>query len=100
MLHTFAELQDRARKCRDRASQALDPEARAEMLELAKTFEEEAATVEQAGTYDENYQDGWSSVAGCEPLPEHPTQPLAGEERTPEKGYMYGSNDAKDAGKS
>ena len=70
------------------------------MLELAIAFEEEAGTVERAGTYENNYQDGWSSVAGGEPLPENPTQPLASEERTPEKGYMYGSNDAKEADKS
>jgi len=69
------------------------------LLELATAFEEEAAKVEREGSFQDGYQDGWSSVAGTDPLPENPTQPLPGEERTPDKGYMYGRSDAKGADK-
>ncbi|MEP6982253.1 MAG: hypothetical protein ABI853_01235 [Sphingomicrobium sp.] len=69
------------------------------MLGLAIAFDEEAATVEREGTFEDGYQAGWSSVAGTDPLPEHQTQPLPSEERTPDKGYMYGSSDAKEAEK-
>ena len=99
MLHTVAELRNRAKQCRGRASETPDREVRAEMLELAIAFDEEAATVEREGTFEDGYQEGWSSVAGSDALPEDPTQPLASEERTPDKGYMYGSSDAKEAEK-
>jgi len=99
MLHSAAELLDRAKQCRDRASRAPDPKHQAELLELATAFEEEAAKVEREGSFEDGYQDGWSSVAGADPLPENPTRPLAGEERTPDKGYKYGSSDAKEADK-
>lgn len=95
MLHTVAELRSRAKKCRVRASDSPEGDVRAKMLELATTFEEEAATVEREGTFEEGYQEGWSSVAGTDPLPVNPTQPLASEERTADKGYMYGRSDAK-----
>jgi hypothetical protein len=96
MLHTAAELQDRAKQCRERASQAPDSDVRAEMLELAIAFDEEAAKVEREGTFEDGYEDGWSSVAGTDPSPENPTEPLPSEERTPEKGYLYGISDAKE----
>jgi hypothetical protein len=97
MLHTVAELRHRAEQCRNRASEAGDGEVRAEMLELARAFDEEAASVELEGTYEEGYQEGWSSVAGADPLPRTPTEPLEGEERTAQKGYIYGCSDAKEA---
>jgi len=99
MRHTVAELRGRAKQCRDRASETLDGKVQAEMLELAATFDEEAASVERAGTYEEGYQEGWESVAGADPLPQSPTKPLPSEECTPEKGYIYGSSDAKEADK-
>jgi len=97
MLHTAAELHDRAKQCRQRASQTSDRKVQDELLGLATAFEEEAAKVEQEGTFEDGYQDGWESVAGPDPLPKDPTQPLAGEERTPDKGYIYGVSDAKEA---
>ena len=100
MLHSVAELRDRAKRCRDGAAEAPDGEARAEMLELAMAFDEKADSVERDGTFEDGYQEGWSSVAGTDPLPEDPTQPLPSEPRTSDKGYMYGSSDAKDAGQS
>ncbi|HMJ06314.1 MAG TPA: hypothetical protein VK474_08690 [Chthoniobacterales bacterium] len=99
MLHTAAELHDRAKQCRERASETQDCDAQAELLDLARAFEEEAATVEREGTFEDGYQDGWSSVAGTDPSPEDPTQPLPSEERTPQKGYIYGVGDAKEADK-
>jgi hypothetical protein len=100
MLHTAAELHNRAEECRNRASLAPDDRPRAELLDLATAFEEEAAKVEREGTFEEGYQEGWSSVAGTDPLPEDPTQPLPSEERTPDKGYIYGTSDAKEADKA
>lgn len=100
MLHSAAELEDRAKQCRDRALKTPDPKAQAELLELAAAFEEEAARVERDGTFEDGYEEGWSSVAGTDPLPENPTQPLPNEERTPDKGYMYGSSDAREADES
>lgn len=97
MLHSVAELRDRAKQCRDRASETADREVEAEMQELGSAFDEEAAAVERAGTYEEGYREGWVSVAGAVPLPQTRTEPFPREERTPEKGYMYGSSDAKEA---
>jgi hypothetical protein len=97
MRHTTAELRHRAEQCRDRASETRDGEVHGEMLELAKAFDEEAAAVELEGTYEEGYQEGWSSVAGADPLPRTPTEPLEREERTAQKGYIYGCSDAKEA---
>lgn len=99
MLHTAAELHNRAKECRNRASQARDDRVRAELLGLATAFEEEAARVEREGTFEDGYQEGWSSVAGTDPLPEDPTQPLPSEERTRDKGFDYGTSDAKEAEK-
>lgn len=67
------------------------------MLKLATAFEEEAAKVEREGTFEDGYQDGWSSIVGTDPLPRDPTRPLPSEERTPAKGYTYSVRDAKDA---
>ncbi len=97
MLHSAAELEDRAKQCRERAFQAPDPKLQAELLVLATAFEEEAAKVKREGSFQDAYQEGWSSVAGTDPLPENQTQPLPGEERTPDKGYDYGRSDAKRA---
>lgn len=100
MLHSATELRERARQSRERASEARDPEVNAELLQVATAFEEEAATVEREGTFEDGYQEGWSSVAGTDAPPENPTQPLPSEERTPDKGYMYGRSDAKEADES
>lgn len=97
MLHTIAELQDRAKQCRDRASLSPEPQGETEMIELAAAFDEEAATVEREGTFEEGYYEGWSSVAGSDPLPQHPTEPFPREEQTAQKGYTYGISDAKEA---
>jgi hypothetical protein len=67
------------------------------MLELAAAFDEEAALVEREGTFEEGYQDGWASVAGSDPLPQHATEPFPREQQTPQKGYTYGVSDAKEA---
>jgi hypothetical protein len=78
-------------------SEARDPKVTAELLQVATAFEEEAVTVKREGTFEDGYQEGWSSVAGTDVPPESPTQPLPSEERTPDKGYIYGRSDAKEA---
>jgi hypothetical protein len=100
VLHSATKLRERARQSRERASEARDPNVNAELLQVATAFEEEAVTVEREGTFEDGYQEGWSSVAGTDVPPENPTQPLPSEERTPDKGYMYGRSDAKEADES
>jgi hypothetical protein len=97
MLHSAAELRKRATEFRNRSSEETEPDRKAELLELSRTFDEEAAKVEQEGTFEDGYEEGWSSIAGSDAQPDSPTQPLPSEERTPDKGYMYGRSDAKDA---
>jgi hypothetical protein len=97
MLHSADELRARARECRKRAASQPDPDRRAELAELATTFDEGAGKADQEGSFEDGYEEGWSSIAGTEAQPERPTQPLPSEERTPETGYAYGRSDAKDA---
>ena len=97
MLHSADELRARARECRKRAGSEPDPDRQAELTELATTFDESAAKADQDGSFEDGYEEGWSSIAGTDAQPERPTQPLPSEERTLETGYAYGRSDAKDA---
>jgi hypothetical protein len=60
MLHSAAELRDRARECRERASHEADVDRQAALLELANTFDEAGTKVEQDGTFEDGYEEGWS----------------------------------------
>lgn len=94
MDHTASELRDRARQCRERASASRDPEVKKQLLQVAAEFEEEAASVERQGTFEDGYRDGWLSVSGNAPLPHNPPPPPPEEPRTYDNGFRYGRGDA------
>ena len=94
MDHTASELRDRARQCRERASASRVPEVKKQLLQVAAEFEEEAASVEGQGSFEDGYRDGWLSVSGGAPLPQNPPPPPAEEPRTYDNGFRYGRGDA------
>ena len=94
MDHTLGELRDRGRRCRERASVCGDPEVKKQLLQVAAEFEEEATKVEQQGTFEDGYRDGWLSVSGNAPLPHNPPPPPPEEPRTYDNGFRYGRGDA------
>jgi hypothetical protein len=45
-------------------------------------------------TFADGYRDGWESVAGLRPLPDHPTAAQEGEVADYACGFRYGKSDA------